>query len=40
VGLRQLGCNVPVLDVAGGLGVAHDGSQTNFHSPLNYSTHE
>jgi arginine decarboxylase len=40
VGLRELGCNVHVLDVGGGLGVDYDGSQTNFHSSMNYSAQE
>ena len=40
VGLRELGAEVRVLDVGGGLGVDYDGSQTNFHSSMNYSTQE
>src|SRR5690606_12192015 len=28
------------LDVGGGLGVDYDGSQTNFHSSMNYSLQE
>jgi arginine decarboxylase len=40
VGLHQLGAGVRYLDVGGGLGVDYDGSQTNFHSSMNYSTQE
>jgi arginine decarboxylase len=40
VGLHQLGAGVRLLDVGGGLGVDYDGSQTNFHSSMNYSTQE
>ena len=29
-----------ILDVGGGLGVDYDGSQTNFHSSMNYSVQE
>jgi arginine decarboxylase len=40
VGLHELGAPVRYLDVGGGLGVDYDGSQTNFHSSMNYSTQE
>jgi arginine decarboxylase len=38
VELRRLGCyRLDHLDVGGGLGVDYDGSQTNYHSSMNYS---
>ena len=40
VGLHQMGAPVRMLDVGGGLGVDYDGSQTNFHSSMNYSVQE
>jgi arginine decarboxylase len=40
VGLHELGAPVRYLDVGGGLGVDYDGSQTNFHSSMNYSVQE
>ena len=40
VGLFELGATLKCLDVGGGLGVDYDGSQTNFHSSMNYSTQE
>ncbi len=40
VGLQELGANVRFFDVGGGLGVDYDGSQTNFHSSMNYSSQE
>ncbi len=40
VGLFELGAPVKLIDVGGGLGVDYDGSQTNFHSSMNYSTQE
>ena len=40
VGLQELAANVRYFDVGGGLGVDYDGSQTNFHSSMNYSTQE
>jgi arginine decarboxylase len=40
VGLFELGAPVRFLDAGGGLGVDYDGSQTNFHSSMNYSTQE
>ena len=40
VGLQELGANVQFFNVGGGLGVDYDGSQTNFHSSMNYSTQE
>jgi arginine decarboxylase len=39
-GLHELGARVRYLDVGGGLGIDYDGSQTNFHSSMNYSTQE
>ncbi len=40
VGLQELGAKVRFFDVGGGLGVDYDGSQTNFHSSMNYSSQE
>ncbi len=40
VGLHQMGARPTCLDVGGGLGVDYDGSSTNFHSSMNYSTQE
>jgi arginine decarboxylase len=40
VGLCELGAPVRRVDVGGGLGIDYDGSQTNFHSSMNYSTQE
>jgi arginine decarboxylase len=40
VGLHQMGANMRYFDVGGGLGVDYDGSQTNFHSSMNYSVQE
>jgi arginine decarboxylase len=40
VGLHQMGARPQLLDVGGGLGVDYDGSQTNFHSSMNYSVQE
>ncbi|MEB2345432.1 MAG: biosynthetic arginine decarboxylase [Deltaproteobacteria bacterium] len=40
VGLHAMGAPVKLLDVGGGLGVDYDGSQTNFHSSMNYSVQE
>jgi arginine decarboxylase len=37
VELHALGANMRYLDCGGGLGVDYDGSQTNFHSSVNYS---
>lgn len=40
-GLRSLGCTaLDHVDVGGGLAVDYDGSQTNFHSSMNYSLQE
>jgi arginine decarboxylase len=40
-GLRSIGCtNLDNIDVGGGLAVDYDGSQTNFHSSMNYSMQE
>jgi arginine decarboxylase len=40
VGLHAMGARPHLLDVGGGLGVDYDGSQTNFHSSMNYSVQE
>ena len=40
VGLHQMGAKPRMVDVGGGLGVDYDGSQTNFHSSMNYSVQE
>jgi arginine decarboxylase len=40
VELHQLGANMRLLDCGGGLGVDYDGSQTNFHSSVNYTLQE
>jgi arginine decarboxylase len=40
VGLHEMGARPRFLDVGGGLGVDYDGSQTNFHSSMNYSVQE
>ena len=40
VGLHELGARPRLLDVGGGLGVDYDGSQTNFHSSMNYTVQE
>jgi arginine decarboxylase len=40
VGLHGMGARPHLLDVGGGLGVDYDGSQTNFHSSMNYSLQE
>ncbi len=40
VGLREMGAPLGMLDVGGGLGVDYDGSQTDFHSSMNYSLQE
>jgi arginine decarboxylase len=40
VGLHQMGARPRIVDVGGGLGVDYDGSQTNFHSSMNYSVQE
>ena len=40
VELHALGANVKYLDCGGGLGVDYDGSQTNFHSSVNYTLQE
>jgi arginine decarboxylase len=39
-GLYQMGACPNLVDVGGGLGVDYDGSQTNFHSSMNYSVQE
>jgi len=40
VGLHQMGAKPRLVDVGGGLGVDYDGSQTNFHSSMNYTVQE
>jgi arginine decarboxylase len=40
VELHALGANMRILDCGGGLGVDYDGSQTNFHSSVNYTLQE
>ncbi|HYD47900.1 MAG TPA: biosynthetic arginine decarboxylase [Terriglobales bacterium] len=40
VGLHDMGAQPKFVDVGGGLGVDYDGSQTNFHSSMNYSVQE
>jgi arginine decarboxylase len=40
VELHGLGANMRYLDAGGGLGVDYDGSQTNFHSSVNYTLQE
>jgi arginine decarboxylase len=40
VGLHQMGAAMRYVDVGGGLGIDYDGSQTNFHSSMNYSVQE
>ncbi|MCH7726915.1 MAG: biosynthetic arginine decarboxylase, partial [Planctomycetes bacterium] len=40
VDLVQRGAGLETLDVGGGLGVDYDGSQSNFHSSMNYTVQE
>jgi arginine decarboxylase len=40
VELHALGAHMRFLDCGGGLGVDYDGSQTNFHSSVNYTLQE
>jgi arginine decarboxylase len=40
VELASLGANMRYFDCGGGLGVDYDGSQTNFHSSVNYTLQE
>jgi len=40
VELKLLGANMQIIDCGGGLGVDYDGSQTNFHSSVNYTLQE
>ena len=40
VELHALGANMRYFDAGGGLGVDYDGSQTNFHSSVNYTLQE
>lgn len=40
VGLHDMGAQPTFIDVGGGLGVDYDGSQTNFHSSMNYTVQE
>lgn len=40
-GLRSIGCKkLDHIDVGGGLAIDYDGSQSNFHSSMNYSMQE
>ena len=39
-GLHEMGARPHLLDVGGGLGVDYDGSQTHFHSSMNYTLQE
>ncbi|HXV78206.1 MAG TPA: biosynthetic arginine decarboxylase, partial [Candidatus Polarisedimenticolaceae bacterium] len=39
-GLHEMGARPTIVDVGGGLGVDYDGSQTNFHSSMNYTVEE
>lgn len=39
--LRRMGClNLTHMDIGGGLAIDYDGSQTDFHSSMNYSLQE
>jgi arginine decarboxylase len=40
VELHAMGANMRYMDCGGGLGVDYDGSQTNFHSSVNYTLQE
>ncbi len=40
VELHSLGAPMQLIDCGGGLGVDYDGSQTNFHSSMNYTLQE
>jgi arginine decarboxylase len=40
VELARAGAGLKILDVGGGLGVDYDGSSTNWHSSVNYTTQE
>jgi arginine decarboxylase len=40
VELHALGANMRYIDCGGGLGVDYDGSQSNFHSSVNYTLQE
>jgi arginine decarboxylase len=40
VGLKQMGAELGLLDVGGGLAVDYDGTRTQFHSSMNYSLQE
>jgi len=40
VELHMLGANMRIIDCGGGLGVDYDGSQSNFHSSMNYTQQE
>jgi arginine decarboxylase len=40
VELHRLGATMRFIDCGGGLGVDYDGSQTNFHSSVNYTLQE
>ncbi|MBX3423168.1 MAG: biosynthetic arginine decarboxylase [Pirellulaceae bacterium] len=38
--LRQIDCQIELVDIGGGLGVDYDGSQTRFDSSVNYTVQE
>ena len=40
IGLCELGAGLNSIDVGGGLGVDYDGTQSDFHSSMNYSVQE
>lgn len=40
IGLRELGAGLNSIDVGGGLGVDYDGTQSDFHSSMNYTMQE
>ena len=40
VELKRLGAGLEFMDVGGGLGIDHDGSQTDFESSVNYTLQE
>ncbi len=40
VELHMLGANMRIIDCGGGLGIDYDGSQSNFHSSMNYTQQE
>lgn len=38
--MKKAGMNLQYIDVGGGLGIDYDGSNTNFHSSMNYTIQE